>query len=169
LAGELSLLKRPVFSNSSEAESSGGPGPLGPFAEIVSDSLAILRDEQPSRYLRVCEAMANRQLCIRTRDETFVVAFDRAPHCASVLPFSSASSDAALALSFEPTLIRDLVTAATSLERALLDEQLVVVGALDDIVACHDGLMAYLHGATRAPSFRGLWRRFRCTVLQAES
>ena len=60
-------------------------------------------------------------------------------------------------------------TAATSLERALREEQLVVVGALDDIVACHEGLIAYLHGATRAPSCRGLWRRFRCEFLAAES
>jgi hypothetical protein len=136
----------------------------------LGDSLAILRGEQPNRYFRLCEVMTGCHFSIRTRDERFVLAFDRPPQGISIASCGSLQDrEGVLELSFEPTLIGDLVVGATNLNRALAEEQLVVVGALEKIAVAYEGLTAYLHGATRAPSSRELWRRFQREFLEPNS
>ncbi len=58
-------------------------------------------------------------------------------------------------------VILDLVDARAGLVEAILDDRLGLRGALPELARFHDGLMLYLHGAMRAPSFPGLLRRYR--------
>lgn len=57
-----------------------------------------------------------------------------------------------------------VIDAASTLLQAVLDDRLALRGAPEDLLAFHDGLMAYVHGAVRAPSFPALLRAFRAAV-----
>jgi hypothetical protein len=57
--------------------------------------------------------------------------------------------------------ILDVVDARATLVSAALIDALTLRGRPDDVLAFHEGLVAYVHGGVRAPSFRGLLREFR--------
>jgi hypothetical protein len=59
--------------------------------------------------------------------------------------------------------ILGVIDGETTARRAVLDERLLMRGRLDDVVAFHDALVAYVHGAVRAPSFPRLLRAYRGT------
>ena len=54
-----------------------------------------------------------------------------------------------------------LVDAETTLVAAVESGAIEIVATPDDVVAFHDALHGYLHGAVRAPSFPDLLRQFR--------
>jgi hypothetical protein len=49
--------------------------------------------------------------------------------------------------------ILDVVDGAVTLERAVLEDRIVLLGSVPDLVRFHDGLRIYLSGAVRAPGF----------------
>jgi hypothetical protein len=54
-----------------------------------------------------------------------------------------------------------LIDARLTLLDAVLSDALAMTGAPDDLLAFHDGLIAYVHGAVRAPSFPALLSAYR--------
>jgi hypothetical protein len=59
------------------------------------------------------------------------------------------------------TAVLRVIDARDTLMSAVLADRLVLRGAPGDVLAFHDGLMAYVHGAVRARSFPELLRQFR--------
>jgi hypothetical protein len=57
-----------------------------------------------------------------------------------------------------------LADAETTLAGAVETGALEIVGTPDDVIAFHDALQCYFHGAVRAPSFPGLLRAFRRSI-----
>jgi hypothetical protein len=60
--------------------------------------------------------------------------------------------------------ILDLVDARTTLMAAVVADRVWLRGSVEDLLAFHDGLMVYLGGAVRSPSFPWLLRQFRAAA-----
>lgn len=126
------------------------------FARFLLRSLSALRRDLPWIHARLCARLAPRELRLEVDGEGIGLRCGEdeirrvEPPCA---PAAFARTDRATIL--------DLVDARLSLLDALLEERLVVQGAIGDVIAFHDGLLIYLHGAVRDPSFPALLRELR--------
>lgn len=121
-----------------------------------------MRREVPAAYECMCEALAPREVRLHVDGENVAVAFTDAG--AAMLPSPSRPS---VELQTTGAAILDLIGARETLASAVLADRLVLRGALGDVLAMHDGVVAYLHGAVRAPSFPALLRRYREAVQSA--
>ncbi len=126
------------------------------FAEFLSESFDLLKSEVPQAHAELCRRLAPHEVHLRVDDEDVAVRFESTR--ARFLPAPCAAS---VGVETSRDTILALVDAETTLEDAVLDGPLVLRGHCDDLLAFHDGLVAYVHGAVRAPSFPGLLRRFR--------
>lgn len=126
------------------------------FAGYLEGSLSALRRDLPWIYARLCARVAPRELRLKVDDELVGLRCGE-DEIRRIEPPSAPAVEAHI----DRQAILDLVDARITLLDALLEERLVVRGALDDVIAFHDGLMIYLHGAVRDPSFPALLRRFR--------
>jgi len=129
----------------------------GPLLAIIADGFRALAAERPDELARLCALLDGRRLALTVDGEAISVAF-----AAATVSLARASDAApSVALTLSRRLIADVIRAETTLAGALLDGRLVAVGALDELERLHDALLVYVHGATRAPTFPSLWRRFR--------
>ncbi len=104
----------------------------------------------------MCRQLAPREVIIRVDGETVALAFRDA---------DAAIVEHAHAPQVEICTTRDTVLSVidgdASLTEAVFDNRLILRGRLDDLVAFHDALLTYVHGAVRAPSFPHLLHRYR--------
>lgn len=126
------------------------------FAGFVHESLALLRCEVPAAHAAMCAPVAGRRVAIDADGEAFALRFER-----NVVHAAAPEAGPELSVRTSRRAVLALVDARYSLLEAVLNEHLDVRGTPDDVIAFHDALVAYLHGAVRAPSFPGLLRRFR--------
>jgi hypothetical protein len=63
-------------------------------------------------------------------------------------------------------VLADVLDARLSLTRAVLTDALEVVGPLASLMALHEGLVTYVHGAVRCPSFPSLLARLRAVCRE---
>src|SRR5262249_48697178 len=125
------------------------------FRDVLEESLRRLRHEVPAAYEVLCRRLAPREVRLRVDGDDVALRFRR--------------RDAILDVPQRPVVevettreaILQLVDARHTLLSAVLAEALVLRGSLDDLLAFHDGLQAYIHGAVRAPSFPKLLARYR--------
>lgn len=127
-----------------------------PFARSLGRSLAALRSELPWIYARLCHELAPREVAITVDGERVSVAAGR-----EELAVLEAPRDPAVRAVTSRRAILDLIDARLTLPQAVWDGHVELYGAVPDLAAFHDGLMIYLHGAVRAPSFPALLRSFR--------
>jgi len=125
------------------------------FAPFLHRSFAALRVEVPDIYAETCRRMAPRSVRIETDGEAVHMSFEK-----SAVRFD-ADSGATIDVRTSRDAILALVAGEITLAQAVLDDALWLRGEADDLLAFHDGLMAYLHGAIRAPSFPALLRDYR--------
>lgn len=126
------------------------------FADFLDASFDALRRELPEVYAALCRHFGSRQVGIRVADEEVGVRFEpQAVHVGGRLP------DPAIEVETSKADILALVDAARTLVDSVLADALVLRGSPDDLLVFHDGLMIYLHGAVRAPSFPPLLRAYR--------
>lgn len=128
----------------------------GRFGEFLRESFAALAGEMPELYRRLCATLAPRQVRLQVGAEDIGLEF-----AADRVRFVACGPAPAVELRTTRAVILDLVDARTALVEAVLDDRLGFRGALPELACFHDGLMLYLHGAMRAPSFPGLLRRYR--------
>ncbi len=136
--------------------SSSSWAPEGSFASFLDRSLDALERELPAIYRAMCVTLAPREVSIAVGGEVVSV-------------LCSADEARLIATPVQPAVevrtsreaIVDLVDARSTLVASVLGDRVELRGKLDDLVAFHDGLHIYLHGAVRAPSFPDLLRQFR--------
>ena len=126
------------------------------FADFLATSLQALDRELPQAYALLCTHLAGQQLAIEVDGEMVGLSFagGRARLLARAAP-------ATVHVVTSRALIFDLIDARCTLLQAVLSDRLLVRGAPQELLAFHDGLLAYLHGAVRAPSFPPLLRAYR--------
>jgi hypothetical protein len=137
-------------------QSSNFSGRDASFASFLARSLTLLERELPWGYAAVCRALGEREVLIEVDGEkTPVMA------TGSVLRVERSSRAPVVECRTSRRAIVDLVDGKMTLVEAVESELVWLSGTVDDLLAFHDGLMAYLGGAVRSPSFVGLLGEFR--------
>jgi hypothetical protein len=122
----------------------------------IGASLVALRQECPTAYFLMCGQLAPRRVRLMIDGESVTLAFD--PSGARVLPV--AQNPTAELVTSRRTIL-DVLDARLTLAEAVLSDAIVLKGRVDDLAAFHDGLMTYVRGAVRCPTFPRLLDRFR--------
>ncbi len=107
-------------------------------------------------YARMCAELAPREVALDVGGEVVAVAFDDRGHRALPSPVAPR-----VELATTRAAILDLLDGRITLLDAVLADRIVLRGGLDDVIAFHDGLMTYLHGAVRSFAMPGLLRSYR--------
>jgi len=104
----------------------------------------------------MCRALGTREVLIEVDGEVTVVVCE-----GEGVRLAATAVAPAVECRTTRAAILDLVDARTTLAGAVMDDQVWLRGSVEDLVAFHDGLMAYLGGAVRSPGFPWLLREFR--------
>lgn len=141
-----------------EPSSSSSPSepPSGSFGAFLREAMTALEREHPTAWAALCWALRRRQVTLHVDEEVVPLAF----HVGSVA-FLTVAGDAHVVLHTDTPTIFRLVDGQCSLEQAVHEDRLRLFGRPDDVIRFHQGLMQWLHGAVRSPSFPGLLREFR--------
>jgi len=118
------------------------------FQHFLERSLGLLAREKASVYARLCAMLDGMVLSIRIDEVPVVVTFT--PEAAVT---AADRSEAAVRVESDRRAIVDVIDGSTTLEQAVLDDRIVLLGSVPDLVRFHDGLRIYLNGAVRAPGF----------------
>ncbi|QSQ27928.1 sterol-binding-like protein [Pyxidicoccus parkwayensis] len=131
------------------------------MGQLLAESFTALAREQPALHSRMCTQLAGRRLEVCVGTERFHLAFtaDRA----RVEPVGP-EADALLLTG--RNVIGDVLDARLSLTHAVLTDALEVMGTLPSLMALHEGLVTYVHGAVRCPSFPSLLSRLRAVCRE---
>lgn len=121
------------------------------FSRFLARSLALLEDELPDFYCRVPKAIGMRRVLLHVDDERIGV-ISGARRLSLTMEMTSPDVE----LRTTRSAIVRLVDGTDSLVDAILADRVVLRGTVDDLIAFHDGLMAYLHAAVRCPGFQEL-------------
>jgi hypothetical protein len=137
-------------------QSSNFSAPEPTFASFLARSLSALATELPWAYAKMCRTLNGREVSIELDGAIAVV-------LCSADSAAVASSGVAPAVECRTTraAVLALARAETTLLEAVLGERVWLKGRVADLLAFHDGLMIYLGGAVRSPSFPGLLYEFR--------
>jgi hypothetical protein len=128
------------------------------FGDFLRESFEALRRERPAIYDEMCRVLQPRLARIDVDGGPVDVRF--AGGEARVTRASRRATPAIEVRASRETIL-GMVDARWSLMSAIAEDRLSIHGFIDDLIAFHDGLTVYLHGAVRAPSFPDLLRRFR--------
>ena len=130
--------------------------PEATFTTFLATAFATLEREVPWAYVGVARGLAPRVVRLDVDGE--VVGLRCAPRAVSV---ERDVEHPTIAVRTGRADILAVIDAEASLLSAVLDDRLHLQGSPDDLLAFHDALMLWVHGAVRAPSFPGLLRSFR--------
>lgn len=128
--------------------------------KLLAESFAVLALELPAAWARFCRSLEGRWIELNVDEERFAVRFT--PGRADVGragDASDAAPDAIIATSRRTIL--DVLDARLTLREAVLGDRLQVVAPLSMMEPLHEGILAYVHGGVRCPSFPFLLTRFR--------
>jgi hypothetical protein len=132
------------------------------FRDFLDESLCAIEREAPAAYAQLCRHLAPREVLLRVDEEEITVRFGRGRAALDV------PQHPAVRVAVTTPAILDVIDARYSLLDAVLEGAMVLQGRLDDLLAFHDGLLAYVHGAVRAPSLPDLLTRFRAAAAGGE-
>lgn len=121
------------------------------FEGWVAAALDALRVELPWGYAAMCEALGAREVLITVSGQPAAVRCDGAR--------ATVSADAwrpAVALRATAAEVVALADGERTVAEAVIEGRVVMRGEVDDLLAAHDALVAFVRGAVRAPSFA--WR-----------
>jgi len=125
------------------------------FVAFLERSFDALRTELPAVCAQLCHTLAHRDVAIQVGDEHTTACF------AGGVTLRRGSDRAAIEVITTRRTISALIDGTSTLLDAVLSDALLLRGNPADLLTFHDGLMIYLHGAMRAPSFPSLLRDFR--------
>ena len=148
------MVKRSTWQGERSSSSSA---PDASFTGFLWRSLELLAREQPQAHARMCAALAPRRVLIEVDDEAVLLRFKGKK--VRIKP-GLIGTEQVRARTSRRTIMA-LVDADLSLMDSVWMDRFEMWGTLEDLVAFHDGLMFYLHGAVRARAFPGLLRGFR--------
>jgi hypothetical protein len=127
-----------------------------PVAGLLAESFVVLADGLPPLYAAFCRALLG--LTVELWVDGEVMAVRVGPEGARLTP-AGAGADARIETSRRAIL--DVIDARASLEEAVRDGRVQVLGPLPVVVRLHEGILLYVHGGVRLPAFATLLRRFR--------
>jgi hypothetical protein len=126
-------------------------------AGLLRESFAVLASELPPAWDRFCSYLDGCAVEIDVDGEVFTVYV--ASRVAAVADAPNASPHARIGTSRRT--LGDVLDARLSVRDAVMRDELQVVAPLAMITRLYEGLLAYVHGGVRCPSFPTLLKRFR--------
>lgn len=147
-------------------ERAAGPSPAGDggFGAFLLRSFAVMREQAPHAYGTLCATLARRDVRLEVDGEVTVLRFTA--HDATAI---TRDGRPAIDVRTSRDAILDLIDGRGTLLDAVLADRLLLRGDPDRLLEFHDGLVAYVHGAVRAPSFPGLLREYRAAPVTGAS
>ena len=124
--------------------------------KLLAESLVALAREQPKQHARLCEQLQGRTVEVRVDAEHFLLRFT--PESTRV---ERAGAPGEARVLMGRRALGDVLAARLSLAEAVLTDAVEVVAPLDSLEVLHEGLVTYVHGAVRCPSFPSLLARLR--------
>ena len=134
---------------------------------LLAESFVVLAAELPPAWARFCAALDGRTVEIRVDGERFTVGFAAAT--ATIAGGAAASSPVDALLETTRRTIEDVLDARLSLRDAVMGDALRVVAPLAMMSRLHTGILAYVHGGVRCPSFPALLKRFRALPARPDT
>lgn len=141
------------------SSSSSGRDEGGAFGRFVARGLAALRDELPWAHARMAAALEGRDVLLTVDGEAVPVTARGG--AVEVHPLAPQGFSPCVTLATDRATVARLADAERTITDAVVAGEVALRGAVDDLVAFHDGLMAFLAGAVRSPSFPALLDDYR--------
>jgi hypothetical protein len=130
-----------------------------PFREFLDEALYALRAELPWVWRALCAALHARAVDLAVDGELVRVRGDA--EGLSVTPLRAAGElTESVSLRTSRAVIVGLVEARDTFVDAVTHDRVTLRGGVDDLLAFHDALVVFLHGAVRCPSFSRLLDEF---------
>jgi hypothetical protein len=126
------------------------------MARFVEESLATLRHECPTAYVQLCTLLKPREVLMLIDSETITLTFDHMR--VHILPQLRRPT---LSLQTTRQTILDVVDDRLRINEAVLVDAILLQGDVDDLALFYEGLLTYVRGAIRCPTFPALLERFR--------
>jgi hypothetical protein len=126
------------------------------IARFIGTSLETLRYEFPTAYLLLGTQLASCSLLLVIDGEPVALTFD--PGGAHLRP---QLYNPTIQLHTSRQTILDVIDANLTLHEAVLADAILLQGDIADLAAFHEGLLTYVRGVVRCPSFPALLDRFR--------
>jgi hypothetical protein len=118
------------------------------FTPFLARALTLFEDEVPAVYRELARRVATREVRCDIDGDRITIRCD-----GHRLRLERRSVSPAVYIRTSRDVIVDLVEGGTSLMDAVWEERIFLRGELEDLVAFHDGLAAFLSGAVRCPAF----------------
>lgn len=129
-------------------------------ATLLIASFEALAAELPAAHARMCARLDGRALALRIDDERILVTFAEGSGAVrSLADDEEPAADVRVVTSRRAIL--DVLDARRSLAEAVLADEVEVIGDLARLTEAQEGLLTYVHGGVRCPSFPALVERFR--------
>jgi hypothetical protein len=141
--------------STAERSASSWPTNRG-FGTYLEHSLLVLQREVPAAYVWLCRVLAPREVLLEVDGESVVLASSR-----DCIRLGIRSSTPRVRVKTSSPTILGVIDGTSTLMEEVLADRLFLQGACSDLLAFHDGLVAYVHGAVRAPSFPQVLRAYR--------
>jgi hypothetical protein len=125
------------------------------FAKFLDRSLLLLEAEAPAAHRAVVATLGDRSVNVEVDAELLSIFSDR-DRVVTGPPFEQPTT---IARTTRPAL-RRLLRGERDLTASILQDEVALLGAVEDLVALHDALIWYFRGAVRSPSFPGLLDEF---------
>jgi hypothetical protein len=122
-----------------------------PVAELLRRSLEHLAAEVPGSYQYLRTELGALVVEVDVDGEVFSVRGG-----VRLAVADGGASDAGARITTSRCAVLDVLDAGLALGDAVSAGRVDVHGSLDDVLRAHDALLAYVHGAVRAPSVPGL-------------
>ena len=129
---------------------------------LLAESFRVLAAELPAAWERFCAALDGLAVEIAVDGERFTVRF--VFRAATITTETSRPAEARIETT--KATILDVLDARLSLHDAVMREALQLIAPLALLGPLHQGILAYVHGGVRCPSFPSLLRRFRALSTQ---
>ena len=134
--------------------------PVAEFSEFLSRSLELIEEEAPTSHRALGRALAGHAVRISVDAPAAVLRFGTAGFA-----WLEGDAPAEVELRVDRQTLLDLIDARVSLEDSILEDRFHLRGPIDSIVWFDDGLLIYLDGAIRCPSFPTLLAEFRAGTI----
>lgn len=146
---------------------------------LLAESFAVLAAELPPAWERFCAFLDGYAVEIRVDGESFTVRFAadtatiagvaRIAGTTLAAPAIPAAPETDALLATTRRTIEDVLDARLSLREAVMGDALHVVAPLAMMGRLHAGILAYVHGGVRCPSFPALLKRFRALPARPDT
>lgn len=130
------------------------------FAGFVRRALTAIRAEVPWAYDALGKALSGRTTLLLVDGEPAAVRAD----AKAGIEVGEARGESDVVCTTTSRAILDLIRGRETLLEAVLSDRIELRGEVDALLAWHDALEMFLHGAVRARAFEGLLKDFQARV-----